>query len=232
MNSISISIPAYNDGKTIEGVIKRSLKVLEEISPDYEVVVINDESSDNTQEVIENISKENSKVKVVHHQKNEGFGKTIKEVFELPSKEWVFFIPGDGQVSPEEIKKLIPYTDNADFILGVRSSRSDPIWRRFNSAIYNGIISIISGIRVKDVNSVALARRKILENLNITGDSAFVHAEIFLKVASSGYKIEQVEIEHLPRTSGKGSGNKISVIIPTVINLIKFIFRHTKRNVM
>jgi glycosyltransferase involved in cell wall biosynthesis len=224
MKSIAISIPAYNDSVTIGELVKNSVEVLSGITPDYEIIVIDDGSGDNTLEIALKLSKENPKIRVFNHEKNEGFGKTIKEVFTFPQKEWVFFIPGDGQVSPEEIKKLLPFSDNADFILGNRSTRSDPFIRHFNSAVYNLLISIGAGKRVKDVNSVVLFKKEIMKNLKLKGESAFIHAEIFLKVARSGYKIAYTDIEHKPRTSGKGSGNKISIIIPTVINLFKYLF--------
>lgn len=115
MKSLSISIPTYNNDKTIKALVEESLHVLSKITQDYEVVVINDGSKDTTAKIIDNIN--NEKVKVYHHNNNLGFGPTLREVFTLPTKELVFFIPGDAQFSASELLKFLPLVDKYDYIL-------------------------------------------------------------------------------------------------------------------
>lgn len=223
MNSISISIPVYNNEKTIVDLIKESKDILSELTDDYEIVVINDGSLDKTKELLEEIAIENYNIRIYHHLKNEGFGKTIKEVFTLPTKDFIFFIPGDGQISPQELKKLYCYLSNYDYILGFRKKRQDSLLRRVYSFLYNCLISIIGLKHVHDVNSVGLLRKKVLQNISLNSKSAFIHAEIYLKLLKNGYKIKEVEIEHKPRKIGKSGATKIKVIFLTLCDLLLYI---------
>jgi dolichol-phosphate mannosyltransferase len=224
-SSFAISIPAYNNEQTIEQVINESIDVLSKITDDYEIVVINDGSIDNTKKIIDNLANRNKNIRVINHEKNEGFGKTIKEVFTEPKKEWVFFVPGDGQISPYELFKLYIKIKDYDFIIGRRKNRRDSLIRKINSFIYNLIISLLSNKRVNDVDSVVLFRRSILNNVKLEARSAFIHAEIYLNVVKKDISITEIEIEHKSRLYGKQGGNKISVIISTIVDIIKYLIR-------
>ncbi|MFN3966792.1 MAG: glycosyltransferase family 2 protein [Endomicrobiia bacterium] len=223
MNSISISIPVYNNEKTILDLIKESKNILSELTDDYEIVIINDGSSDGTKQIIEKIAIEDHNIKIYNHFRNEGFGKTIKEVFTLPTKDLIFFIPGDGQISPQELKKLYPYWSDYEYILGLRKKRRDTLLRKIYSFLYNCLISIIGATRVHDVNSVALLKKNALQNISLNSRSAFIHAEIYLKLLKNGYKIKEVEIEHKPRKIGKSGATKIKVIFFTIYDLFLYI---------
>ncbi|MBA4320894.1 MAG: hypothetical protein C0412_21090 [Flavobacterium sp.] len=221
MNSITISIPAYNDEKTILNVITESKNVISELVKDYEIVVINDGSQDSTGKILDNIK--NNNIKVFHHSKNEGFGRTIKEIFTLPSKEWVFFIPGDGQISPEELKKFYPSCCDYDFTLGWRKNRQDLYIRRLGSSVYNFIISLISFNHIHDVNSVAFFRREIMNHITINSKGAFVHAEVYLKLLKNNYRIKEIGVVHNPRISGKSGALRLKVIVSAIKDLLLHI---------
>jgi glycosyltransferase involved in cell wall biosynthesis len=221
MKSITISIPVYNNAETIFGLIVESSKILSLLTNDYEIVVINDGSDDETMDVLQNIK--DDKVKVFTHNNNEGFGRTLKEVFTIPTKEWIFFIPGDGQISPKEIFKLKKYTNDYDLILGLRNNRQDGLLRKSISFLYNCLVSLVGFKLVRDVNSVVLCNKKVFEDIEIRSNSAFVHAEIFLKVVKRGFKICEVKIDHMKRKFGKSGAMKIKVIIYTIIDFVKYI---------
>lgn len=224
MNKIAISIPVYNDSSTIEALVLKSNTVLSSLTDRYQILVINDGSKDNTSQVLENIRQTIPQLKIYDHKINLGFGKTIKEVYTLPESEWVIFIPGDGQIMPSELLKLYTYTKNNEFILGYRKLRQDLFVRKFNSWCYNWIISIFAGRRVHDVNSVALLKRDALKDIQLYSASAFIHAEIFLKLMRKGVSFIEVEIEHKPRLYGRGSGNRWKVILETVVDMLKYLY--------
>ena len=221
MSSISISIPAYNDEKTILNVITESKDVVSKLVKDYEIVVINDGSQDSTGKILDNIK--NNNIKILHHSKNEGFGRTIKEIFTLPSKEWVFFIPGDGQISPQELKKFYLSCCDYDFTLGWRENRQDLYIRRLGSFVYNLIISLISSNRIHDVNSVAFFHREIMNHITIKSGSAFVHAEIYLKLSKNNYRIKEIKIAHNPRISGRSGALRLKIIVYAIKDLLLYI---------
>ncbi len=224
MDHISISIPAYNDAEALPALVEDSFAVLSKISPSHSVFVINDGSKDNTSEVLAALAKKYPKLKYYEHPQNLGFGATIKEVFVLPESEWVFFIPGDGQIPPAELHKLYAAIKENKFILGRRVERNDPLGRKFNSFGYNSLISLMAGQRIHDVNSVALLKREILKDVRFVSRGAFIHAEIALNVLKKGVAIREIPIEHKPRAHGSASGNKWRVKVNTVLDLLRYLF--------
>jgi len=148
---------------------------------------------------------------------------TIREVYTLPDSRWIFFIPGDGQYSPRGLLALYPFREHYDFILGLRRERQDPFMRKLNSAFYNGLISLLAGRRVRDVNSIGLLRKSVLDGVALRSDSAFVHAEIFLRALAKGARIAELDVAHQPRLHGKGAGNKLKVMLPTIRDMMKYV---------
>jgi glycosyltransferase involved in cell wall biosynthesis len=221
MNSISVSIPAYNDEETILELINESREAVLEFVQDYEIVVINDGSQDSTGEILEEAKSD--KVRVYQHAQNEGFGRTIREVFTLPTKEWVFFIPGDAQISPAELEKFYSFCSGYDLLLGWRKNRQDPFFRKAGSWIYNLIISVIALKRIHDVNSVAFFRREIIDSIAIKSQGAFIHAEICLNLLKAGYRIKEIDILHKPRISGTSGAISLKVISLTLRDMLFYI---------
>ena len=222
MTRVAISIPAYNDALTLEALVRDSLAVLGRITEDHQVFIINDGSKDQTSEVLHKVIRQYPKVQIIEHPANYGFGRTIREVYTLPESDWIFFIPGDGQISPSEILKLYPHKDPYAFILGHRKNRSDPFTRRLNSWCYNMTISLLAGRRIRDVNSVGLIKREALNGIALKSDSAFIHAEILLEILRKKFPVAEIEITHQPRRHGKGSGNRWSVIFPTILDMLQY----------
>ena len=204
--SITISIPAFNEQESLEAVVRDSLSTLQRLTPDYEVLIIDDGSRDQTGELADRLAKENPYVRVLHHPKNMGFGVTLRDVFLQPRKEWVFFIPGDGQIAPQELDKLWPYHQTADVILGWRVERHDTLFRRVAAALYNRFISVVLRRRIHDVDSVVLFRRVILDGCTLSSNSAFIHAEFHLETARRGASMKEVPIDHRPRLQGQAKG--------------------------
>jgi glycosyltransferase involved in cell wall biosynthesis len=223
MASISISIPAYNEEATIEGLIRESFRVLGEVTTDAEVVVVNDGSHDGTRAILDRLTTELPGLKVIHHGRNLGFGQTLKDVFQTPTKELIFFIPGDGQIHPGEIHRLLPGLMKADFILGWRDERKDGGVRWLLSALYNYLISVLLRRTVHDVDSVALVRREVVHAIDFKNNSAFFHAEFLLETNRLGFRWLEIPIEHRPRTSGRSTVFKLKVMIPAFKDFFRYL---------
>ena len=223
MTSYSISIPAYNDEATLAGLVEESLKVLSELTQDYEVVIIDDGSRDETGSIADRLAEHNPRVRAYHHKKNEGFGRTIKEVFLTPDREYVFFIPGDAQIPPAQLKQFVLNREKYDYILGLRRNRQDSSARKFYSAMYNLAVSLLGGKRVRDVNSVAFCRTEVMRSIGINSRSAFVHAEIYLKLLKKHYRIGEIEIATKPRQSGSSGAAKWGVAAATLREIAAYV---------
>lgn len=220
LTSLSLIIPAYNDESSVGRLIADSIAILNVICPDYEIIVTNDGSKDNTLAILQDWASKNDRVRVINHEVNQGFGLTIKELYYAAQKNAVISLPGDYQYSPKELIKMADGLKNYDFVIGLRVKRNDPWRRKLQSAVYNLMLRIIYGHKHKDVNSIKLYKRDILNHIQLQSVTAFVDAEFCIRAEKAGYRVIEVPINHLPRLSQGASGGKISVITQTFADLI------------
>lgn len=222
MVKLTISIPAYNDAPTIEALIHESIDAASRVTANFEILVINDGSRDETGAIVQQMLPTVPSLRYYEHEQNLGFGATIREVYTRPDSEWVYFIPGDAQVPAEGIVELFPHVDEYDFMLALRRVRQDTAWRKFVSWVYNALVSVVAGRRVRDVNAAGLLRKSVLDGVKLYSSSAFVHAEILLEVLRAGGRVGEIEVPHRPREFGAGSGNKWGVILKTARDLLGY----------
>jgi len=135
-------------------------------------------------------------------------------------KEWIFSLPGDYQYDPNQLLKMAEGVGSYDFIIGLRVHRNDPWRRKFQSKVYNLMLRSLYGHRHKDVNSIKLFRRAILDVIELKSETAFVDAELCIRAEKAGFRVIEIPIEHLPRLSQGASGGKFSVIWQTFSDLV------------
>lgn len=221
LSSVSLIIPAYNDEETVGRLIEDSATLLGEVCEDYEIVVCNDGSRDNTLAVIEAKRRTNPRVRLLNHEINQGFGATIRELYLAGSKDYIFSLPGDYQYAPKELLAMADGLKTHDFVIGWRVNRNDPPRRKLQSMVYNCMLRVLYGHRHKDVNSIKLFRRAILDKIALRSKTPFVDAELCIRAERAGFKVVEIPIEHLPRLTQGASGGKFSVIWETFSDLYK-----------
>lgn len=221
LTSVSLVIPAYNDEGTVGRLIDDAVVLLSEICEDFEIVVCNDGSRDGTLELLKSKTKENPKVKLINHEVNKGFGATIRELYWSGTKDYIFSLPGDYQYAPKELLAMAEGLRTHDFVIGWRVHRNDPPRRKVQSMVYNFMLRALYGHRHKDVNSIKLFKREILENITLRSATPFVDAELCIRAEKAGFKVIEIPIEHLPRLTQGASGGKFSVIWETFSDLVK-----------
>jgi glycosyltransferase involved in cell wall biosynthesis len=221
LSSVSLIIPAYNDEETVGRLIDDADALLSEICTDYEIVVVNDGSKDRTLDVIQGRAEVNSHVKLINHPVNKGFGYTIRELYHSGTKEFIFSLPGDYQYAPKELIAMAEGLKTHDFVIGLRVNRNDPFRRKMQSKVYNLMLRTFHGHRHKDVNSIKLFRREILDRITLLSYTPFIDAELCIRAERAGFKVIEIPIEHLPRTTQGASGGKFSVIWETFSDLVK-----------
>lgn len=223
MISITISIPAYNEANNIEVLIENVLNTISK-DPNHQfyINVIDDGSTDNTPSILNKLSKEYPNITVYTHDKNEGFGLTIKEVFMNPTSDWILFLSGDNQFPASNIPIMMTMMGDYDLILGYRNIRQDNFVRKIISFIYNKFITILAHREIKDVSSIALVKTSLLKDVNLTSKSAFIHAEIIIKLLNNGANFIEIPVFHNERSYGKASGGKFITILRTIMEMVKF----------
>ena len=203
---ISVVIPVYNEKNLIEQVLRELYEEVLSRFSNYEVIVINDASTDGTEEVLNKLKKELSDLEIITFTKNQGHGPAIRKGFELAQGEFVFHNDSDGQHQMKEFWKLWPLRDKADLIVGIRKHRNDPLPRIIGSRILRYLIFFLFGIYLKDANSpFKIIRSSFLKRcLNIVAPNVFAPSILF-SITARYLKVRMIEIPvmHRIRQGGK-----------------------------
>jgi glycosyltransferase involved in cell wall biosynthesis len=195
---------------------------LAELTDDYEVVVVNDGSRDATRQVVEAVSAENPRVRCVSHPVNRRYGAALWTGFNAATKELVFLTDGDKQFDAREVRYFLPAIEDADLVIGYRAPRRDPFMRLVNAWGWNLLVRLLFGYVARDVDcAFKLFRRSILERVRVQSTGATFSAEFLIKARRHGYRIKEMRATHYPRTAGKATGAKLSVILRAFRELIK-----------
>lgn len=230
MEQISVFFPAYNEEKNIKNTVLAAVKILPKIASKYEVIIVDDGSTDKTPEIADKIAQENKFVKVVHHRPNRGYGAALKSGFAKSQYSWAAFTDSDGQFDFVEIKKFLPFTDKADLILGYRIGRADPVIRRFGTFIWSLIARIFLGLGVKDYScGFKLIKRKVFEAVQpLEGEEKVTQIEFLVKARRLGYKFAEVGVHHYPRKFGQQTGASFKVVAKSIVDLLRLWWKLRK----
>ena len=220
---LSIFFPAYNDSGTIASMVIRAVQAAAGLTPDYEVIVVNDGSADGTAEIADELARTYSHVRVVHHPKNRGYGGALQTGFRSATKELVFYTDGDAQYDPSELAELwARMTPDADLVNGYKISRSDPFHRIVIGRLYHHIVSTLFGLTVRDVDcDFRLLRRAIFERIDLTKTSGVICLEMMKKVEDAGFRIVEVPVHHYHRAFGKSQFFNFRRIFRTGVDVLR-----------
>ncbi len=230
--TLSVFFPAYYDEKNIGKVVESALKVLEELKlKDYEVTIIEDGSPDNTAAVADELAAKYEKVKVIHHQKNLGYGATLKDGFVNAKMDYVFYTDGDNQFDIEELKKFVALIPFTDIVVGYRKKKQYSTYRKVTSLVYNFVLRFLFDIDYVDVDcAFKLIKTDLFRKISIDSVDAFIDAEILLKAKALGYTSTEVGVKHLPRVDGISTGARPSVIFRTIGEIMDYRKKYFKGN--
>ncbi len=222
MPSISAVLPAYNEEKIIAAAATSMAATLADLTDDYEVVVVNDGSHDSTREIVEALSAQNPRIRCVSHPVNRGYGAALATGFTAATKELVFMTDGDKQFDAREVAGFLPYIGEADLVIGYRQPRRDPLMRRVNAWGWNSLVRLLFGYVARDVDcAFKLFRRSVWQSLQVQATGATFSAEFLIKARRKGYRIKELRATHFPRTAGRATGAKPSVILRAFRELIR-----------
>jgi glycosyltransferase involved in cell wall biosynthesis len=216
LTSISFVFPCYNESLNVGGMIEQAVKTGEEYGADYEVVVVDDGSNDNSADIVKGWSGKNSRVRLVQHPRNLGYGAALRSGFANAKKDLIFLTDGDNQFRISDIEKLFSKIDSCDAVVGYRIRRQDAPLRRLNGMLWTRLVRCLFGLRVRDIDcAFKLFRRKAVEGLPLKSDHLLIHAEILARIKKKGLRIEEIGVPHYPRTAGKPTATGASRIFKT-----------------
>ncbi|HWW77348.1 MAG TPA: glycosyltransferase family 2 protein [Pyrinomonadaceae bacterium] len=202
--SVSVFFPAYNDEGTIAGLVGDALAVLPSLAEDYEVVVVNDGSTDRTADVLEELARREPRLRVVRHETNRGYGAALRTGFASATKELVFYTDGDGQYDVKELAKLRPLlASGVDIVNGYKIKRADGWQRRALGAVYNRLAHLLFSIPIRDVDcDFRLLRRRAFEGVELFSSSGSICVELVHKLHRAGRTFAEAPVRHYPRAHG------------------------------
>jgi glycosyltransferase involved in cell wall biosynthesis len=216
LTSLSIFFPCYNEASNVATMIDQAVQVGNEYGIDYEVVVVDDGSSDDSVKIVQGYSKKNPRVKLVQHEKNLGYGAALRTGLLNVSKDLVFLTDGDNQFRIAEIDKLFSKIDSCDVVVGYRISRQDKAHRRLNGFLWTKLTKLLFGLPIRDVDcAFKLFRKRALEGIVPKSDHLLIHAELLARIKKRGFKIQEIGVTHYPRAAGKATATGVGRILKT-----------------
>ncbi len=223
---LSVFFPALNDSGTIASVVIRAVQAASELTPDFEVIVVDDGSVDATAAIADELARTYRQVRVVHHGKNRGYGAALQTGFRSATKEFIFYTDGDAQYDPAELALLWAHmAPDADLVNGYKISRSDPLHRIIVGRMYHYIVSLLFGLKVRDVDcDFRLMRRAIFERINLEKKSGVICLEMMKKIEDSGFRIVEVPVHHYHRAFGKSQFFNFRRLLRTGIDVMRLWF--------
>lgn len=210
---LSVVLPAYNEEAIIATTVKNAIHALEQIIADFEIIVVNDGSSDKTGEIVGAIVAQDPRVRLITHQVNQGAGAALVSGFIQASKTYTFYMDSDGQFDIYDLNWLLPHLGEYDGVFGYRLDRQDSWMRKMNAWGWNQLVRAVFNIQVKDIDcAFKIFRTEYFRQVVLEARGAMLLTEVVYKFARSGYRYTQIPVKHLPREAGKATGAKFSVI--------------------
>jgi glycosyltransferase involved in cell wall biosynthesis len=219
---ISVFFPAYNDEGTIAGLVADALAVLPALADDYEVVVVNDGSTDRTAAVLEALARTQPRLRVVQHPANRGYGAALRTGFASATKELVFYTDGDGQYDVRELARLRPLlAAGVDIVNGYKIKRADSWQRRALGAVYNQLAHLLFSIPIRDVDcDFRLLRRRAFEGVELFSSSGSICVELVHKLHRAGRTFAEAPVNHYPRAHGRSQFLTAARLTRTALDLL------------
>jgi glycosyltransferase involved in cell wall biosynthesis len=220
--SITVFFPCYNEQDNVGRVAQSAVDVLEGIKADYEIIVVDDGSTDDTGRIADELAAANDRIRVVHHARNLGYGAALQSGFRAATKELVFYTDGDGQFDMREMPQLLPLIAQYDVVSCYRMNRQDNILRKMAGWLWTRMTGLIFSMNLRDVDcAFKLYKRAIFDHIKMESTGALIDTEILARIARKGYRITQKGVHHYPRTAGQPTGANPRVILRAFKELLR-----------
>ncbi len=221
--SVSVFYPAHNEVDNIGDLVEKTVSVISDQIDDFEILIINDGSTDGTREAADQLAQKHPQVRAIHHEVNRGYGGAVKTGIASSSKDWVFFSDGDGQFDIGEISLLLEHSGDHDAVVGYRLDRRDPFHRKVFAFCWGTLIRFLFGFHCRDLDcAFKLFKRQYFDGVELKAEGAVITVEFFSILKKNNARIKQVGVHHYPRSAGEQSGGDPKVVLRAFKELIKF----------
>lgn len=226
---ISAVVPVMNEQESLEKFYPRLVAALKDIDKDYEIIFIDDGSSDRSLEILKNLNKEDKKVRVFSFRKNQGKAEALTYGFRMAKGDYIVTLDADLQDRPEEIVNLLNKSkEGFELVSGWRKNRKDSIYMKLPSKLFNFMMSAFWGVHLHDYNcGLKLYTKDAAKGLNLYGG---MHRFIPLLVSEKGFEVTEIPVIHEPRKFGKSKYgfSKVFKDVPDMFTIL-FLTKYAKR---
>jgi glycosyltransferase involved in cell wall biosynthesis len=219
--SISVFFPCYNDAMTIGALVVEAERQLQQLTTDYEIIVVNDGSSDDSAGVLQELQTRVPSLRVITHERNRGYGGALRSGFSAATKDLVFYTDGDGQYDVGELPVLlILLTDDTDFVNGMKMTRQDPSYRVHVGHLHRFLMRWLFWLPINDVDcDFRLVRRRVLQQIELRSNSGSICVELVKHAQRAGAGFREVSVHHYARRFGQSQFFRPWRIIQTYAHL-------------
>jgi glycosyltransferase involved in cell wall biosynthesis len=220
--SLSVFFPCFNEELNIEKLVLEAIEVLNRSVEKYEILIINDGSTDKTGLIADSLSKQYKHIHVIHHEINKGYGAALITGYGNAIHEWIFFTDGDNQFFINELESFLKEINEYAVIIGFRGKREDPFYRICYAQAWNLLVRYLFNLRVRDLNcAFKLVNRKVLEKITLSSAGAAISTELLVKAKYAGFQIKEIKVSHKERMFGTQTGANPKVVIKAFLELFK-----------
>jgi len=227
ISELSVFFPAYNEEANVKKTVLNAKKVLKNIGiSKWEIIVVNDGSSDKTGEIAVKLGKKDKRIRVISHSPNRGYGAALKSGLYNSRYNWIAFTDSDGQFDFSEISNFFDKQKEtgADIVVGYYKKRRVKKSVILTSKIWEAFIYVLFGLKLRDIDcGFKLLSKKVIDRIDPLESErgAFISSELLLKARNAGFKIVELPVNHYPRAGGEATGRKLNVIVQSFIDLFK-----------
>jgi glycosyltransferase involved in cell wall biosynthesis len=226
ISELSVFFPAYNEEVQIKTTVQKAQKILKKIAGKWEIIIVNDGSSDQTLSIAAKLSQSDKRIKVINHKVNRGYGAAFKSGFYGAKYRWIAFTDADGQFDFAEITNFInkQKETKADLVIGYYKKRRVSKKKIITSRIWELIVYLLFRLHVKDIDcGFKLVSKRVIDTIPKLESErgAFISSEFLIKAKKSNFKIVEIPVTHYPRVAGQGTGRDLSVIISSFKDLFR-----------
>jgi len=226
--NISLFLMVYNEEHIIEFAVLDCVKALSRITGKYEVIIVDDGSSDRTRAISLELAEAHEHVRLIAHEKNLGVGCAQKTGYYNSKYDLVTYVPGDYQVRVDAVEMMLPHIEDCDIVVGRRADRKDYRARVRAAEFYNFTLRTMFGLRVRDIDSIKIIRKRVLDDIEIDSSSANVDVELMVRAHRRGYRIKEVDVPHYASAGGEQTGVSPRVMQRQLRELIPFWLKNVK----
>jgi len=224
--SISLVIPTYNDEKTVIQQIIKCENILKNFSDNYEIIIADDYSQDNTRKLLLENFEKRKEYKIILNNKNLGISGNVRQLYLLAKNNYIFFYSADGDWNPNDTKLMIQtlLRDNADIVIGKRNKKIGYTFYRNALSFFHKLLPLILfGVDTIDPGGIKIIKKQLAQ-IPLVSTSQFFEAEIIIKAKQNGYKISWCSVTYKKTFYGSGHGGAISSALRALIDVFKLRF--------